>query len=107
MSLAVVSFNQPILTVSKVLTIDQTINIDYVAQQPSINNTRAGRLQVLAGNYTATIYDSYQYAGASSLINNLEFFVSLNTGTNYLEISAYNPVGSVVTNLTYSYNVLF
>jgi len=107
MSLAVVSFNQPILTVSKVLTVDQTINIDYVAQQPSINNTRAGRLQVLAGNYTATIYDSYQYAGASSLINNLEFFVSLNTGTNYLEISAYNPVGSVVTNLTYSYNLLF
>jgi hypothetical protein len=107
MSLAVVSFNQPILSVAKVADTDQTINIDYVAQQPSINNTRAGRLQVLAGNYTATIYDSYQYAGASSLINNLEFFVSLNTGTNYLEISAYNPVGSVVTNLTYSYNVLF
>ena len=107
MSLAVVSFNQPILTVSKLLDIDQTINIDYVAQQPSINNTRAGKLQVLAGNYTATIYDSYQYAGASNLINNLEFFVSLNTGTHYLEISAYNPVGSVVTNLTYSYNILF
>jgi hypothetical protein len=107
MSLAVVSFNQPILTVSKVPTIDQTISIDYVAQQPSVNNTRAGRLQVLAGNYTATIYDSYQYAGTNAVINTLEFFVSLNTGTNYLEISAYNPSGSVVTNLTYSYNILF
>jgi hypothetical protein len=107
MTLAVVSFNQPILTVSKIPDIDQTINIDYVAQQPSINNTRAGRLQILAGNYTATVYDSYQYAGANNLINNLEFFVSLNTATYYLEVSAYNPVGSVITNLTYSYNILF
>jgi hypothetical protein len=106
-SLAVVSFNQPILTVSKLPGFDQTISIDYVAQQPSINNTRAGKLQILAGNYTATIYDSYQYAGANNLINNLEFFVSLNTATYYLEVSAYNPVGSVVTNLTYSYNILF
>jgi hypothetical protein len=106
-SLAVVSFNQPILTVSKIPGIDQTINIDYVAQQPSINNTRAGKLQILAGNYTATVYDSYQYAGANNLINNLEFFVSLNTATYYLEVSAYNPVGSVITNLTYSYNILF
>ena len=106
-SLAVVSFNQPILTVSKIPGIDQTINIDYVAQQPSINNTRAGKLQILAGNYTATVYDSYQYAGTNNLINNLEFFVSLNTATYYLEVSAYNPVGSVITNLTYSYNILF
>lgn len=107
MTLSVVSFDQPILTVAKLQSQDMHINIDYVANQPSVNNTRVGQVKVLAGNFTATVYDTYQYSGASALINNLEFVCSLNTGTQLLEISANNPVGSVITNLTYSYQILY
>ncbi len=107
LTLTVVSFPQPILTTAKYLEIDEQIVMDYVAQQPSLGVTRVGQIRVLASSNTATVTDSFQYSGASSLTGDIRFSASYNSSTNALIVSVLNPLGSVDTNLAFNYSKLF
>jgi len=94
------------LTVAKPIT-DTQIIINYNASQPTLGVTRVGQLQVLAGANTATVLDSFQWSGATTLVGDLEFSATLNTSTNALSVLVTNPVGSVTTDLTYQITSLY
>jgi len=95
-----------LLTVAKPIT-DTQIIINYNASQPTLGVTRVGQLQVLAGANTATVLDSFQWSGATTLVGDLEFSATLNTSTNALSVLVTNPVGSVTTDLTYQITSLY
>ena len=105
-SLAVSNIPATILTVAKPAT-DTQVVINYNASQPTLGVTRIGQLQVLAGANTATVIDSFQWAGATTLVGDIQFGTILNTSTNALSVTVTNPVGSVPTNLTLQFNRLY
>lgn len=106
-TLAVQSFPTTLITVPKISDGEALVTIDYIARQANLNVTRVGQVRVMTNLTTATISDSFQYAGANSLTGDLQFEANLNTGTNTLTIDVTNPIGSVETTLVYNYNLLY
>jgi len=105
--LPVQSFPTTIAVVPMVTTTDVRLTLDYVARQPSLNVARVGQVQVMTNVTTATWVESFQYTGSTNLTGDLRFTASLNTATQLLTVEVLNPTGSVDTNLTYKYNLLF
>lgn len=106
-TLPVQSFPTTIAVVPKVVEAEVKVVLDYVARQPDLNVTRVGQVQVMTNRTTATWVESFQYDGATTLTGDLQFTASLNTLTQTLTVGVTNPTGSVDTNFTYQYNLLY
>lgn len=106
-ALPVQSFPTTIAVIPKTVEAEVRISLDYVARQPSLNVTRVGQVQVMTNFSTSTWSESFQYLGATTLVGDIQFSTSLNTATQTLSVAVTNPTGSVDTNLTYHYSVLY
>jgi hypothetical protein len=106
-SLTPSSSAETIIVCPKLLTSEIKIEVDYIARQPTLGITRTGKLEVMTNYDSAEVSDNFQYVGATALTGDISFSASLNTATNILSVAVLNPTGSVQTDLTYHYNILY
>lgn len=106
-SLVPSSSAETIIVCPKLTSSEIKIEVNYIARQPTLGVTRTGKLEVMTNFDTADVSDNFQYIGASSLTGDISFSASLNTATNILSVAVSNPLGSVDTDLTYHYNILY
>lgn len=106
-SLTPSSSAETIIVCPKLITSEIKIEVNYIARQPTLGVTRTGKLEVMTNYDSAEVSDNFQYVGATTLTGDLAFSASLNTATNILSVAVSNPIGSVDTDLTYHYNILY
>lgn len=106
-ALPVSSSAKPLFMVPKLDLFETRVVVDYIARQPSLNVTRSGTVEIVTNFDSAQVTDNFQYIGANTLVGDISFSASLNTSTNVLSVAVLNPTGSVPTDLTYNYKIVY